>query len=411
MNTHTPEPELVMAYHDGQLPAAEAEAMERHVAGCRECQALLADLGQVSAQIVQWTLEESTSGLDARVLGERPSWGELLWQSKWKLGFGLVTAALIAVLCLPNPRDAVRQGGHFQNFIGDDDGPRVAVAPPPSPTPRDDQGGVRASRSHGVPPGVAGGVPGGIRSGALGGVLGDTVPRDSLAPSPAVMIARTASLIIVSKDFPAVRTAAERIVVARGGYFASMEIKMQEGAARSFTATLRVPSADLDVTLDALRTLGAVQQESRGGEEVTQQYQDLAARIANSRNTERSLAKVLTERTGKMQDVLEVEREIARVRGEIEQMEAEQRGMEKRVKFATITLTVVEQFKAELAAPSHPSSGTRLWNAMIDGFREAREDMIAVAEALLRVGPIAAIWLFLLFWPARWVLRQVRSRV
>src|SRR5258706_7489565 len=115
-----------------------------------------------------------------------------------------------------------------------------------------------------------------------------------------------------------------------------------------------------------IRKMGIVDQESRGGGEVTQQYTDLVARLSNARNTEKRLVQVLAERTGKVGDVLQVEREIARVRGEIEQMEAEQRDINKRVQYATITLRVAEEFKADLLSPA-PSSGTRLSNALVAG--------------------------------------------
>lgn len=59
---------------------------------------------------------------------------------------------------------------------------------------------------------------------------------------------------------------------------------------------------------------------SQGGEEVTQQYVDLLARLANGIHTEQRLTEILRTRTGKLQDVLKVELEIDRVRGEIEEM-------------------------------------------------------------------------------------------
>jgi Domain of unknown function (DUF4349) len=69
------------------------------------------------------------------------------------------------------------------------------------------------------------------------------------------------------------------------------------------------------------------------------------ARLKNSRETELRLQTILTQRTGKIGDVLEVEREIARVRGEIEQLEAEQKSLEHRVEFATVDLSLTEEYQ------------------------------------------------------------------
>src|SRR6476661_11127368 len=79
---------------------------------------------------------------------------------------------------------------------------------------------------------------------------------------------------------------------------------------------------------------------SQGGEEVTQQYVDLLARLANGIHTEQRLTEILRTRTGKLQDVLKGELEIDRVRGEIEQMQAEQKELTKRVAFATLNTTI-----------------------------------------------------------------------
>jgi hypothetical protein len=47
-----------------------------------------------------------------------------------------------------------------------------------------------------------------------------------------------------------------------------------------------------------------------------------------------------------MSDVLEVEQQIARVREEIERMEAEQKSLEHRVDFAAVNLQLTEEYKA-----------------------------------------------------------------
>lgn len=59
--------------------------------------------------------------------------------------------------------------------------------------------------------------------------------------------------------------------------------------------------------------------------------------LANGKHTEQRLTEILRTRTGKLQDVLKVELEIDRVRGEIEQMEAEKKELGKRVAFATLS--------------------------------------------------------------------------
>jgi chromosome segregation ATPase len=194
------------------------------------------------------------------------------------------------------------------------------------------------------------------------------------------------------------------------GYAGQLTVTTPQNAGRTLTATLQVPSDQIDAVLAELKKLGRVEQESQAAEEVTRQFVDLTARLKNSRETEQRLITVLRERTGKVKDVLEVEQEIARVRGEIEQMDAERKNLERQVRYASLQLKLSEEYKAALEQPQ-PSAGTRLGNAVVEGFRDAIESGISFLVFLLSVGPWLVLWALLLFWPARLVWRRVRVLV
>ena len=182
----------------------------------------------------------------------------------------------------------------------------------------------------------------------------------------------------------------------------------QKGSARNLSASLRVPSDQLAAAITELKKLGTVVQETQNGEEVTDQYVDLKARLDNARVTEQRLTDILRNRTGKVDDVLEVEREIARVRGEIERMDAQRKNLEKRVAYATVEIQVREDYKAEIEV-TPPSTGTQLWNATVDGYHGVIETVLGLTLALLRYGPMLLFWGLLLFWPARRVWRGMRT--
>jgi cobalamin synthase len=91
-----------------------------------------------------------------------------------------------------------------------------------------------------------------------------------------------------------------------------------------------------------------------------------------------------------------VEQEIARVRGEIESMEAEKKSMENRVAFATLQLKLSEEYKARLeVAP--PSGGTRLHNAAVEGYQSAVQTALALVLTLLSAGPTVLLLLLIVF--------------
>ncbi len=221
------------------------------------------------------------------------------------------------------------------------------------------------------------------------------------------MIARMVSLSIVPRDFEAARVSLDAILARHNGYAAGLNVVTPQGTARTLQASLRIPASQLVAALAELKALGRVEVETQSGEEVTQQHADLVARMKNSRETEQRLQAILLQRTGKISDVLSVEQEIARVRGEIEQMEAEQKNLEHRVDFATIDLKLAEEYKARLSSPA-PSVGTQLRNATVNGFRSAFESLLALVLFFAEIGPTLLIWALLLCFPAWLLWRRYR---
>jgi len=164
----------------------------------------------------------------------------------------------------------------------------------------------------------------------------------------------------------------------------------------------------LFLTVADLKTLGRVENESQSGEEVTQQHTDLVARLKNSRETEQRFRTILQQRTGNVVEVLQVEEGIARVRGDIERMEAEQKALEHRVDFATVELQLTEEYKAQLN-PSAASVSTRIHNAFVAGYRNASETVLGIALFFAEYGPALLIWLMILVLPVIFVWRRYRK--
>jgi hypothetical protein len=221
------------------------------------------------------------------------------------------------------------------------------------------------------------------------------------------MIARAVSLSIIVKDFAASLASLDVILARHHGYSAQLNVSTPENAARGFSATLRIPSPELTLALGDLKTLGHVENETQSGEEVTQQHADLVARLKTSRGTEERMRAILQQRTGKISDVLEVEEQIARVRGEIESMEAEQKALEHRVDFATVELQLTEEYKAQLNSPA-VSASTRIHNAFVAGYRNASETLLGIVLFFGEDGPSLLIWLVILGLPGVLVWRRYR---
>lgn len=414
---HAFEPEEIMAYLDGELEPQRAAALAAHLELCADCQAIAAGLRRVSNQLIAWEVEAFPRRLEEHVttaVHEQVSLkredladskmdllhGFFSWQRGrwlWALGGALATGILALTFMRIQQKDSARGiASHKGEPLSADFG-MTKTPETKSPVTLSTPG--IAADSNGLFHGLGDHSENAISSD--GQPITDQLSRVAQAP----MIARVAALSIVVKDFGPVEAAVKGITDRHHGYIGELSTTAPKDAARNLEATLRVPSAQLDAALAELKQLGRVDRESQSGEEVTKDYTDLLARLKNSRATEQRLVEVLRNNTGKVKDILEVEEEIARVRGQIEQMEADQRTLETRVDYAMVHLSIAEDFRASLqVAP--PSTSTRLHNAVVEGYHDVAESLIGFVVWLLAIGPTLLIWGSLLFFPARWAWKR-----
>ena len=114
--------------------------------------------------------------------------------------------------------------------------------------------------------------------------------------------------------------AVTQLVETTGGFVVSVTRSEDDFESYAFMS-FRVPSNNLEVTLSRLRDLSErVERENRSSQDVTTEFVDVEARLGNLRAAEQQLM-VLFERSGKVSDVLEVQRELTNVRGQIESLQ------------------------------------------------------------------------------------------
>jgi len=404
---HPVAPEEVMAFLDGELSADSISSVAAHVNECTQCSQIRDSLRHALQSLTAWTVRDVPSDIQQHVLnsstagknlvedGFAPSWRRFA-SRKAALASAVCFVVLLVFFGLSSTRydKSISRIATHTRIATQQDIPVDNAAPmaAPSRVPLREHGRNSVDSQYYVHR-----IPFQERP----------VPPSSDAGILSPMIARTVSLSIVVKDFDAGRASLDAILARHNGYAASLNVSTPQGSALTLQASLRIPTPQLVSALSKLKALGRVENENQNGEEVTQQHADLVARLKNSRETEQRLQDVLRTRTGKVKDVLEVEEEIARVRGEIEQMEAEQKTLEHRVEFATIDLKLAEEYKARLNTPA-PSLLMQLRNAAVNGFRNAFESLLALVLFLAEFGPSLLLWLALLGIPARRLWKRYR---
>src|SRR5207249_6624428 len=113
---------------------------------------------------------------------------------------------------------------------------------------------------------------------------------------------------------------------------------------------VKVLPENLDPCLQKVRGLGELKNQTLGTEDVTKVYFDTDARLKNAHVMEQRLIDMLKTKTGKVSDLLQVEKELGRIREEIEKMQGELKYWDSRVQFATVTISLSEKDMEEPAA-------------------------------------------------------------
>jgi hypothetical protein len=127
------------------------------------------------------------------------------------------------------------------------------------------------------------------------------------------------------------------------GYVATTSSEKQENGKLKGEIVVKVLPENLDRFLQKIRALGELKNQSIGTEDVTKEYFDTDARLKNARVMEQRLIDMLKTKAGKVSDLLQVEKELGRVREKIEKMQGELKFWDSQVQFATVTISLAEK--------------------------------------------------------------------
>jgi hypothetical protein len=229
------------------------------------------------------------------------------------------------------------------------------------------------------------------------------------------MVIHTVELRLIVKDTQASLEAVQSLAGELGGYVASSRTRHTEEQL-SASLTLRVPADQLITALEKLRALALeVDSESITGEDVTQEYVDLEARLRNEEAYEKELLALLTEtreRTSRAEDILAVYERLTEARGRIEQIKGRMQYLENMSAMATIT---VELIPSELMQPItvagwHPTGTARsAIRALINALQRFVDAGIWIVLFGLPVLIIIAVPIVVLWYVIRWVRRRKRK--
>jgi len=213
---------------------------------------------------------------------------------------------------------------------------------------------------------------------------GSGAEDDMTAPGMERKIIRRADLDIEVKDSGEAFTSVQNITEEASGFIADSSSYKTDSGKLTYEVTLRVTPDHFDTVIDRITELGELDYQHISGEDITETYYDIEGRLKVKRRSEESLLAILSTRTNNLQDLLAVEKELARVREEIETLEGKLRYYDNLVGLSTITVTIYE--------PEPISTGRNALKPIKDALGDS-------VEVLARsVGSLIIIFMALLPW-------------
>ncbi len=226
--------------------------------------------------------------------------------------------------------------------------PAPLLAPEPSPAPRPTPAPAPVIEMPPLPPGVSGEEE--------GKVITMPAPAEAPAPSPVNggdqsinadrMIIRTANMQLVVDDVRDTIDKITQLAQDREGYVVNSS-SWKEGERVVGQITIRVPSDDFNYAVSILRSMAVeVNSETTSAQDVTEEYVDLEATLRSMEATEAQLLKLM-EKTEKVEDILNVQRELSRVQQDIERTKGRMQYLE-RTSAMSLIQVMLEQSKLEV---------------------------------------------------------------
>lgn len=273
--------------------------------------------------------------------------------------------------------------------------------------------GEAASRPYGAPASESGNIPvsngepqsGGDSSlgsqggeGGQGGEAsssGKTTPeaesgKGPKAPRAARKIIYEAKLTLVVESLKVFEERLPQLIERNDGFIGEATVDRTQGRWLSGTWIVRIPVDRYDGFLKDVAELGNVVRLNQTSQDVSAEFVDLEARIANGRKLEQRILELLQRQGGEIKDVIVVEQELSRVRGEIERAEGRKRFLENRTSLTSVTLRAEQ--RENYTPPKEPTFLGRaadVWNRSIHA-------IVVVAQGLLLGIVFVAPWLAIL---------------
>lgn len=180
------------------------------------------------------------------------------------------------------------------------------------------------------------------------------------------------------------------------GYISS-ENQNNYGDRKTINLSVRIPAQYFDSILSQI-SKNVVKFDTKNIQisDVTEEFLDVESRLKNKKQLEIKYLDIL-KRANSVQEILEVEKELGKIREEIESTEGRLKYLENQVAFSTLNISF---YKIE------ESESTSFVKRLSNGFSNGFENLKSFFIGLLQIWPFIIVFVVIVFWLKKRVLKR-----
>jgi hypothetical protein len=230
-----------------------------------------------------------------------------------------------------------------------------------------------------------------------------TAPTRPQADAIPRKIIYTAGIDLVVGDLSEAVAKLDAVTKQFHGLMAQSAVTSNPGAPRSANWRVRVPVDRFSEFVNEIAGLGEAIRNTTDSDDITDKYYDFRVRMENKQIELERLQKIVKERTGKISEILEVERELGRVTTELEELKGNLKLWDNQTALSTVNITMRERTRyVAPVAPSFAGNAEETFSSSVHTLVVFGQNLALVIVALTPWLPLIVVAAFL----ARFVLRR-----
>ena len=217
------------------------------------------------------------------------------------------------------------------------------------------------------------------------------------------LVVKSGTMSLEVENYDNAEKKVNEIAKSQNGFVANSNSSLNSSGKKSGTIVIKVPIDKYDALINDISAAGKVAAKNITSSDVTEEYIDLESRAKTQKELEQRLLKLLSEKTARLTDVVEVEEKLASVRQRIESIEGKMKYLMSQASYSTLSVSIYEPSLLQT------TSGGGFFYEIGQGFKkglngltEILSGLIAIVIALL---PVIVFVLFIV-----WIILKLVKR-